>query len=265
DPVIEKIPLKGKSVEHKIVKFYSEIISACKSEKCMPSAFKPNYAFYAQYGFAGLRALKKVISICKRTGLPVILDVKRADIGKTSAAYAKEIFEFFEADACTILPYFGTDSVQPFLEYCKNGYGVYALNRSSNESAKEFQNILCNGSPFYIVTAEKIAQWSRNSRNNFGAIVGATSVAELKEIVSVYKKTCEVPLLIPGIGSQGGSAKEVVVALHEAGYDLRIVRINASASLNYAYEKYCTDDYGGAAVKALKDLNKEIAFGERCG
>ncbi|MCX8190544.1 MAG: orotidine-5'-phosphate decarboxylase [Candidatus Diapherotrites archaeon] len=261
DPVIEKIPVKGKSIEYRIVEFYSEIIEACKYKGCLPAAFKPNYAFYAQYGFEGLRALKKVILACKKTNVPVILDVKRADIGKTSMAYAKEIFEFFEADACTILPYFGIDSVQPFLEYCKKGYGVYALNRSSNESAKEFQNLICNGVPFYIKTAEKILEWSKSSSKNLGAIVGATSLNELRNIVSIYKNSYEVPLLIPGVGAQGGSASEVTATLKEVKYDLRLVRINASASLNYAYEKYGTDDFAGAAVKALKEMNKEIGFG----
>jgi len=262
DPVLQKIPIKGKNAEKTIIKFYSDIIDACISEDCLPSAFKPNYAFYAKHGFEGIRALIKIIELCKKTSVPVILDVKRADIGKTSSAYVKEIFDFFKADACTILPFFGTDSVQPFIDACANGYGAYMLNRSSNEGAKEFQGLICEGQPYYLKITHKIAEWSSHCNNNLGAIVGATSIDELKNIASFYKKTLEVPLLIPGVGAQGGSASEVSKALKDIDYDLGIVRINASASLNYAYEKYATNDYAGAAVKALRELNDEIKF--RC-
>jgi orotidine-5'-phosphate decarboxylase len=263
DPVLERIPVQGSNVEQRIVDFYSEIINACVAENCLPAAFKPNYAFYAQYGFAGLRALKKVISICKETSVPVILDAKRSDIGKSCIAYAKELFDFWQADACTVQAFLGRDSIEPFLEFCVRGKGVYVLTRSSNPGAEEFQN-LCNnsGEPLYITLAKKLLNWASNCKGNLGSIVGATSLPELGQIVKTFKEnpSIEIPLLIPGVGAQGGSASDTAKVLKNTGYNLAIVRINSSSGLNYAYERFESEDFAGSTVKALKELNREIGF-----
>jgi len=263
DPVLERIPLQRKDAEQTIIDFYSEIIDACIAENCLPAAFKPNYAFYAQYGFAGLRALKKVISMCKETSVPVILDAKRTDIGKSCIAYAKEMFDFWQADACTIQAFLGSDSIEPFLEFCKLGKGVYVLTRSSNPGAKEFQN-LCNasGEPLYITLAKKLLSWASNCKGNLGSIVGATSLPELGQILGTFKKnpSIEIPLLIPGVGAQGGSASDTAEILKNAGYSLAIVRISSSSGLNYAYERFESEDFAGSTVRALKELNREIGF-----
>ncbi len=251
DPVIEKIPIKEQSPEKRIVKFYSDILAATNS---LIGAAKPNYAFYAQYGFPGLRALKKVITACKGYKIPVILDAKRADIGKTSEAYAKEAFEFWKADALTVQPYMGMDSVQPFMEYCKKGKGVYLLVRTSNKGAADFQEKGMDGKPFYMRLAEKTAEWHQPGT---GAVVGATNIEELREIAGYFNDSGkEIPLLIPGVGSQGGNAADTAKALTNH----MIHRINSSSGINYAYEKYRTENYAEAAVKAVRELNSEISF-----
>ena len=261
DPVLEKIPLQG-GAEEKIVNFYSGIFDACVSASVFPAAVKPNYAFYAQYGFEGLRALKKVIEKAKSLKLPVILDAKRGDIGKTAVAYATECFNFWQADAVTVSPYLGGDSLQPFVKWCaEKGKGIYILNRTSNAGAKDLQNLEIGDKKLYSVVAEKIAGWGKNAEGGVGAVVGATSMQELEEIASFYvSQNPPVPLLIPGVGAQGGSAKEVADALKKTGYDLGIVRINSSSGINYAFEKQGTDDFAGAAVNEIKKLNAETGM-----
>lgn len=260
DPVLEKIPLKG-TTEQVLVKFFQDILDAATSENTLPSIVKPNIAFYEQYGFEGLRALKKIITAYQKQDIPVLLDAKRADIGKTSAAYAKNLFDFWGADAITVAPYMGTDSVSPFIEYCKKDKGVYILARTSNKGAVDIQNLMVNKTPIYMKTAQKITEWSKDS--GVGAVVGATYPKELEAISKLFVQSRkQIPLLIPGVGAQGGSAKEVVQALKNTKNNLSIHRINSSSAILYAYQKQDTDDYAGAAVKAIKQLNKEIDF--RC-
>jgi len=261
DPVLDRIPVKGKNAEETIVEFYSEMLEAFNSENVWPAAFKPNYAFYAQYGFEGLRALKQVIELVNGTGIPLILDGKRGDIGKTSKAYAVEAFDFWKADALTVSPFLGKDSVGPFMDKAKElGKGLYMLNRTSNPGAVEFQNLVIEGTPFYLKTSEKIAEWNSDCRGT-GAVIGATSLSELEEILNFYvSKKIPAPLLIPGVGAQGGSAEETVATLKKASYPLYLARINSSSGINFAYEKADTEDYAGAAAKALKKLNSGIGF-----
>jgi len=255
DPVIEKIPFEEKNNGKKIIKFYGDIIEAVAGNV---SAVKPNYAFFAQYGFPGLRALKKVIGISRKKKLPVILDAKRGDIGKSSEAYAREVFDFWKADAVTVSPYMGTDSVEPFISRCSSGKGVYVLVRTSNTGASDLQEIIStNGKKMLIKVAEKVVEWHKDG---VGAVVGATNPEELKNISEFFSSAKKsVPLLIPGVGSQGGSAKEVAAILKNIG-DIKIHRINSSSGINYAYKKNETNDYAGAAARAVKELNEEIAL-----
>ncbi|MBS3133088.1 orotidine-5'-phosphate decarboxylase [Candidatus Woesearchaeota archaeon] len=255
DPVIEKIPFEEKNNGKKIIKFYGDIIEAVAGNV---SAVKPNYAFFAQYGFPGLRALKKVIGISRKKKLPVILDAKRGDIGKSSEAYAREVFDFWKADAVTVSPYMGTDSVEPFISRCSSGKGVYVLVRTSNTGASDLQEIIStNGKKMLIKVAEKVVEWHKDG---VGAVVGATNPEELKNISEFFSSAKKsVPLLIPGVGSQGGSAKEVAAILKNIG-DIKIHRINSSSGINYAYKKNETNDYAGAAARAVKELNEEITL-----
>ena len=262
DPVLDRIPIKEGSVEERIFSFYQKIIDAAVSENAVPGAIKPNYAFYAQHGFEGLRALKKVCDYVKEKGIPLVLDAKRGDIGKTNAAYAREVFEFWGADCVTLSPFLGSDSVEPFVKWSEEkGKGLYLLNRTSNEGGKELQNLVCDGKELYMILSEKVVEWGSNAKGNVGSVIGATSIEEFEKITGFFvEKQAAVPLLIPGVGAQGGSAEEVTNALKKVGYDLGLARINSSSGINYAYEKQETDDFAGAAVKAIKKLNSEIGF-----
>lgn len=256
DPVIERIPLKEKTIEETITKFYFEIFNAMKSENVFPGIFKVNYAFFAQYGFDGLRALKKIIDYLHEIKQLVIFDGKRNDIDKTARAYAQECFDFWKADAITVSPFFGFDGIKPFIEKSKDK-GVYVLCRTSNVTAEEIQNLKVNGKELYLIIANKILEW--NFSRNLGAVVGATSTRELKAIASIFALH-EIPLLIPGVGAQGGTAQEVTVILRNTNSVLSLQRINSSSALNYAYEKFQETDFASASVKALKAMNEEINF-----
>ena len=254
DPVIEDIPLTGdpKSV---IVAFYEEILNKIIQKKIFPSAVKPNYAFYAQYGLDGLEALIKIITLFKKEGFPVILDVKRGDIDRTAAAYAREAFTVFQADAVTLSPYMGFDSIQPFVELYKNK-GYYILTKTSNKSSSDIQDIILDKEPLYLHVAKKIIDWYHPG---IGSVVGATYADQLLQISLLYIRSGkEIPLLIPGIGSQGGNINDVMDALKQYK-DIRIHRINSSSAINYAYKKYNKLHYAEAAVKALKELNNILS------
>ena len=255
DPVIEKIPIKGDSCQV-IEEFYINILKEMNIRNSYPAIIKPNIAYFEQYGFSGLNALKSIISQYKLSGIPTLLDAKRGDIGKTSAAYAKSVFEFWDSDAVTIAPYMGTDSVEPFIEWCDQEKGVYILCRTSNKGAVDLQDLKVDGIPVYMKLAENIIRWYKPG---VGAVVGATYLDELEEISRFFVESKkEIPLLIPGVGSQGGSAKEVVEVLRKTKNDILVHRINSSSGINYAYIENDTSDYAKAAVDALENLNNEI-------
>ena len=255
DPVIEKIPIKGEP-RQVIEGFYLDILKEMNKRDLYPAVIKPNIAYFEQYGFDGLNALKTIISQYKSSGIPTLLDAKRGDIGKTSTAYAKSAYEFWDSDAVTIAPYMGSDSVEPFIEWCEKGKGVYILCRTSNKGAADLQDLKVDGVPVYMKLAENILKWHKPG---VGAVVGATYLEELEEISRFFVESKkEVPLLIPGVGSQGGSAGEVVEVLKKTNNDILIHRINSSSGINYAYMKEDTSDYATAAVDALETLNKEI-------
>ncbi len=254
DPLIEKIPLKDKDAGKRILRFYSEILAAIAGNV---AAVKPNYAFFAQYGFPGLKAMEGLIALAKRKKLPVILDAKRGDIGKSSEAYSKEVFKIWKADAVTVSPYMGSDSVMPFISYCSRGKGVYVLVRTSNPGANDLQQLGTEtGRKLFMETAAKVAEWHKPG---VGAVVGATNIAELEKVTKFFAASGKkIPILIPGIGAQGGSAAEVAAALRKSTSDLPIHRINSSSGISYAYERYGIIDYVAAAEKAVKELNAEI-------
>ncbi len=255
DPVIEKIPIQG-DIRQVIEEFYLAILKEMDKRNLYPSVVKPNIAYFEQYGFDGLQALKTIISQCKSAGIPILLDAKRGDIGRTSMAYAKSAFEFWNSDAVTIAPYMGSDSVGPFIEWCEKGKGVYILCRTSNKGAVDLQDLKVDGVSVYMKLAENIIEWYKPG---VGAVVGATYLQELEEISKFFVESKkEVPLLIPGVGSQGGGAREVVDVLKKTNNDILLHRINSSSGINYAYMKSDTSDYAKAAVDALDTLNKEI-------
>jgi orotidine 5'-phosphate decarboxylase subfamily 2 len=242
DPVVKRIDEEAEeeALEEIISEYFSEIIEGLLEENAI-SAIKPNYAFFAQYGFDGLYALEHIIDDFKAE-VPVILDVKRGDIGKTSEAYAKEAYDFWGADAATISPYMGEDSVKPFL---REGKLAYLLCRTSNKGAKDFQELKCGDSMLYEKVLQKAMEWE------CGLVVGATSDA-IKSIVKATKN--EVPMLIPGIGPQGGDLDMVMEAIKE---NPNIHRINASSSIAYAKEKHEGSPVE-AALKEAENLNSVI-------
>ncbi len=254
DPIIEDIPLSG-DTESVIFTFYHEILNRMVQKGVCPSAVKPNYAFYAQYGIIGIKALIRVVELFSGAGFPVILDVKRGDIDRTAAAYARESFDFFKADAVTLSPYMGSDSIHPFFDLYPDK-GCYVLTRTSNKSAIDIQELLVDIEPLYMHVAKKIIDWHRPG---LGSVVGATYPDQLSRIASIYMQSGkEIPLLIPGIGAQGGDIVEVVGILKKFS-DVRIHRINSSSAINYAYKKRPDLHYADAAVNALENLNNEIS------
>lgn len=208
-----------------IVDFNRHIVEATKDLVC---AYKPNIAFYEAYGKAGLEALRHTIKIIRNTAwdVPVILDAKRADIGNTNNGYVRAAFDFLKADAITVHPYLGEEALRPFLDRADKG--VIVLCRTSNPGAGEFQDLLVNGEPLYRHVAHRVvSEWDKNS--NCALVVGATYPDELREVRSLIG---DMPILIPGIGAQGGDVEKTV----RAGKDSRGrgMIINSSRGIIFA-------------------------------
>lgn len=205
DSQFDKIPdflKEGKSREDAIFEFNKAIIDATQD---LTAVYKPNAAFYEAEGEQGVNALRRTIGYIKETtDVPVILDAKRGDIGNTNDGYVKAAFDEMKADAITVHGYLGKEAMQPFLD--RREKGVFVLARTSNKGAGEFQDLMVDGKPVYQIVSENVANnWNENG--NVGLVMGATSPEELKRIREILP---EVPLLIPGVGAQGGTAEEVV-------------------------------------------------------
>ncbi|MDD5147471.1 MAG: orotidine-5'-phosphate decarboxylase [Candidatus Daviesbacteria bacterium] len=171
-------------------------------------AYKPNIAFYEAAGTNGLQALKETIDYIKEKSpdIPVILDAKRGDIGNTNEAYTKAIFDNLQVDAVTVHPYLGKASLEPFLKRVDKG--IFVLLRTSNPGAGEFQDLEVGSAkvPLYQIVAEHVAKdW--NTNKNCGLVVGATYPEELKKVREIVD---DMPILVPGIGAQGGDLKAVL-------------------------------------------------------
>lgn len=263
DPVLKKIPGQAPP-EEKIKRFYSEMLDAMLARNVLPAAVKPNMAYYEAVSLSCLLVLQDLIAAFKKAGVLVVLDAKRGDISSTSGAYAQMAFEVFGADAVTIAPYMGLDTVKPFQDVAKD-QGIYLLVRTSNPSAKDFQDLPVGnkGVPLYRKVAEKLADWNDGS---LGAVVGATAPRELRDLLAYWKgRGRDVPVLIPGIaiagvsGGQTGSVADVYQAIKDAGSDPWLHLINSSSGINYAYEKYPDLKPAQASVAALEELVSEIS------
>ncbi|MFN2298679.1 MAG: orotidine-5'-phosphate decarboxylase [Anaerolineales bacterium] len=188
-------------------------------------AFKPNIAFFEAFGSEGMRALVEVIDDCRNRGAPVILDAKRGDIGDTSKAYARMAFETLKADAVTVNPLMGGDSIAPFLE--KEECGAFVLCRTSNPGAAELQLRYVDGIPLFERVVELAQTW--NKRGNVGLVVGATDPAAIARVRTLAP---EMWLLVPGVGAQGGDLNASLAAgLRSDGLGMLI---NVSRSLAQA-------------------------------
>lgn len=237
-----------------VVDFNRAIIEATADLVC---AYKPNFAFYEALGADGFSILKQTIDAVPED-IPVIGDAKRSDIGNTARAYARAIFEELGCDAVTVNPYLGHDSLAPFLEYRERG--IFILCRTSNPGAADFQSLVCDTGkaprphhekaprPLYEIVAERAGEW--NSNGNIGLVVGATAPKELDEIRRLQP---EMPLLIPGIGPQGG---DLARAVH-AGVDAKGERaiINSSRQVLYAGTGR---DFAAAAREVAAAIRKAI-------
>ncbi len=194
DPDPEKLP-SGVTV----AQFNRAIIEATSDLVC---AYKPNLAFYESFGLEGLRALEETVAAVPE-GIPVIGDAKRGDIGNTARHYAHALFDLFGFDAATLSPYLGFDSIEPFIAYSNKE--TFLLCRTSNPSARDFQDMMIDKQPLYEHVAFKALEW--NIHGNIGLVVGATYPQELARIRQLCPTMC---LLIPGVGTQGGDAEAVV-------------------------------------------------------
>ncbi len=201
DVNLDKFPESLKNENDSIFLFNKAIIDATKDLVC---AYKPNFAFYFAYGLKGLESLKRTIEYIPDE-IPVILDIKSNDIGNTAKMYATGIFNEMNADATTINPYMGEDSVLPFLSRTEKY--VFALCLTSNPGSQDFQYLKSDGKTLYVNVMNKLSKWNHESNGNLGVVVGATHAEELRELRELGD---DMIFLIPGIGSQGGDVEKVV-------------------------------------------------------
>ena len=236
-------------------------------------AVKPQIAMYEQFGIPGLMAYKKTVDYCKSKDLVVIGDIKRGDIGSTSAAYAvghlghvqvgTKRYAGFDEDFATVNPYLGTDGVKPFIDVCKEeNKGLFILVKTSNPSSGEFQDRIIDGRPLYEWVGEKVAQWGEEHMGDaysyVGAVVGATYPEMGKVLRKLKPKTF---ILVPGYGAQGGKGKDLVHFFNEDGLGA-IVNSSRGIIAAYkqeAYAKFGEENYADASRQAVKDMIEDIS------
>ncbi len=235
-------------------------------------AVKPQIAMYEQFGIPGLQAFKKTVDYCKSKDLVIIGDIKRGDIGSTSAAYAvghlgkvqvgSKTYVPFDEDFVTVNPYLGSDGVNPFIDVCKEeNKGLFILVKTSNPSSGEFQDQLVNGRPIYELVGEKVAQWGEKCMGDqysaIGAVVGATYPEMGKALRKIMPKTY---ILVPGYGAQGGKGADLVHFFNEDGLGA-IVNSSRGIIAAYkqeAYAKYGELNFGEASRAAVVDMVEDI-------
>ena len=281
DPMLDYIPAHvkekafaefGETLEgaaEAIWQFNKEIVD--KTYDLIP-AVKPQIAMYEQFGVEGLKAYQRTVDYCHSKDLVVIGDIKRGDIGSTSAAYASghlgkvqvgsKCYTAFNEDFATVNPYLGSDGVKPFLEVCREeGKGLFILVKTSNPSSGEFQDRLIDGRPLYELVGEKVAQWGRehmgDSYSYIGAVVGATYPEMGKILREIMPKTF---ILVPGYGAQGGKGKDLAHFFNEDGYG---AIVNSSRGIIAAYKQeayaaFGAEQFGDASRAAVEDMAKDI-------
>lgn len=281
DPMLDYIPehVKKKAYEESgetlegaaeaIWQFNREIVD--KTYDLIP-AVKPQIAMYEQFGVPGLAAFKKTVDYCKEKGLVVIGDIKRGDIGSTSAAYAaghlgkvqvgSRTYMPFDEDFVTVNPYLGSDGVNPFLDVCREEKkGVFVLVKTSNPSSGEFQDQLMEGRPLYELVGEKVAAWGETHMGEDYSYVGAVVGATYPEMGKVLRKIMpKAYILVPGYGAQGGKGKDLVHFFNEDGLGA-IVNSSRGIIAAYRQEKYASigeANYGDASRAAVEDMAADI-------
>lgn len=252
-----------------IWQFNKEIVD--KTYDLIP-AVKPQIAMYEQFGIPGLQAFKKTLDYCKEKDLVVIGDIKRGDIGSTSAAYATghvgkvqvgaNKIAAFDEDFVTLNPYMGADSINPFIDVCKEEKkGMFILVKTSNPSSGDFQDQLVDGRPLYELVGEKVAQWGSDfmgdSYSYVGAVVGATYPEMGKTLRKIMPKAY---ILVPGYGAQGGQGKDLVHFFNEDGLG---AIVNSSRGIIAAYKqeqyaKYGEEHFAEASRAAVEAMIADI-------
>ena len=281
DPMLNYIP---KHVQEKAFKEYWETLEGAaeaiwqfnkeivdKTYDLIP-AVKPQIAMYEQFGIPGLMAYKKTVDYCKSKDLVVIGDIKRGDIGSTSAAYAvghlgkvqvgENKIAAFDEDFATVNPYLGSDGVKPFIDVCKEEKkGIFVLVKTSNPSSGEFQDRLIDGRPLYELVGEKVAQWGEECMGDSYSYVGAVVGATYPEMGKVLRKIMpKAYILVPGYGAQGGQGKDLVHFFNEDGLGA-IVNSSRGIIAAYKQEKYARfgeENFGDASRAAVEDMIADI-------
>lgn len=243
DPDLNQLPKQFARENASIFKFNQSIIDATAEYTC---CFKPQIAYYAAVGAE--KELEQTIEYIKtqHPSIPVILDAKRGDIGATADRYAREAFQRYGADALTVNPYMGSDTMAPYLAY--EDRGVVVLCRTSNSGSGEFQSLEVEGQPIAWHVAKRATQWNANKQ--IMLVVGATYPEELGHIRSLVG---DMPLLVPGIGAQGGDVKAVM----DNGLDSHGVGlvVNSSRGISYASDGA---DFAQAAANEAQHLRDQI-------
>lgn len=252
-----------------IWQFNKEIVD--KTWDLVP-AVKPQIAMYEQFGIEGLKAYQRTVDYCHAKDLVVIGDIKRGDIGSTSAAYAaghlgkiqvgSKCYMAFNEDFATVNPYLGSDGVKPFIEVCREeGKGLFILVKTSNPSSGEFQDRLIDGRPLYEYVGEKVAQWGEEHMGDdysyIGAVVGATYPEMGRILRKLMPKTF---ILVPGYGVQGGSGKDLVHFFNQDGLGA-IVNSSRGIIAAYKQEKYASfgpEHFADASRAAVEDMAADI-------
>lgn len=281
DPMLDFVPQhiltkafneKGENIEgvaEAIWQYNKGIIDATYD---LIPAVKPQIAMYEQFGIEGLKVFKQTVDYCKEKGLVVIGDIKRGDIGSTSAAYAighlgkvtigGKSYRGFDEDFVTLNPYMGSDGITPFIDVCKEeDKGLFILVKTSNPSSGEFQDQLVDGKPLYELVGKKVAEWGElhmgNTYSNIGAVVGATYPEMGKILRAMMPKTY---ILVPGYGAQGGKAEDLVHYFNKDGLG---AIVNSSRGIIAAYkqkgyEKFGAEAYADASRQAVIDMREDL-------
>ncbi len=246
DPDPERLPrhlVESHGLEEAIFRFCRDIVDATEEHAC---AFKINVAFFEAIGAEGVRVLERLMDDIRGRGV-IILDAKRGDIGNTARMYARAIFEHLGADATTVAPYMGSDSISPFLGMSDRA--AFVLARTSNPGSVDLQHLNSDGEPIYRHVARQVNRLDREHPGQAGLVVGATAPEALAELRELCPR---LPFLVPGVGAQGGDPEAVVRAAHtEEGP----VIVNSSRSIIYASDGR---DFASAAAQAARDLSKRL-------
>lgn len=246
DPKLLPKAVKGDSDIDRLRHFAFAIVEETSG---LVAAYKPNSSFFEALGSSGIDLLRDVVRHIHKhaPAVPVIIDAKRADIASTNDGYVQALYDYLEADAVTLHPYLGHEALRPFLN--RSDKGCFILCRTSNPGAGELQDLRVEGEFLYLRVASLVARdW--NTNGNCGLVAGATYP---EEMALIRARVPQLPLLIPGIGAQGGNVERTVRAAAIDG-NLRAI-INSSRGIIYASDG---DDYAAAAAEATRKLQREI-------